>query len=155
MGPQEVVRSTGVSASTLRHYERLGLLLNVRRNQSGYRRYPQTVVNRVLLIQRALAIGFSLADVRRVLSVRDKGGAPCQGVRALVAARLGDVDRQIAELHELRAELGDLLAQWDIQLAQTPSGQPAHLLEGLANRPAIERQRASRKGKALARFCQV
>src|SRR6476620_9752932 len=81
MGPQEVVRSTGVSASTLRHYERLGLLLNVRRNQSGYRRYPQTVVNRVLLIQRALAIGFSLADVRRVLSVRDKGGAPCQGVR--------------------------------------------------------------------------
>ena len=151
IGPREAARTTGVSASTLRHYERLGLLPGVIRTGAGYRRYSTKLLERVLLIQRALVIGFSLGDVRKVLAVRESGGAPCRNVRALVAARLETLTRQIDEMEKLRKELKALLADWDKRLAQTPSGQRAHLLESLASRPEVNRGRQSRLSDA-ARF---
>ena len=79
-------------------------------------------VERVLLIQRALVVGFSLADLTRVLAVRDKGGSPCVGVRALVGDRLEQLNQRIEELLALRDELRSLVADWDRRLANTPRG---------------------------------
>jgi DNA-binding transcriptional MerR regulator len=141
MGPAEVARATGVSTDTLRHYERNGLLPAVARTAAGYRRYPAATVQRVLLIQRALVVGFSLADLKRVLGVRDKGGAPCSSVRELVGERLEALNRRIEELTGLRRELRLLLQEWDAKLEKTPPGQRAHLLETLGGRPGIERTR--------------
>ena len=147
LGPRELSDATGVSTDTLRHYERLKLLSGVRRSHSGYRRYPNAAVERVLLIQRALVVGFSLADLQRVLMDRDRGGAPCLGVRALVADRLEELNRRIDELAALRRDLRALLADWDVRLAGTPPGKRAHLLETLQDRPAIERARLNRRGR--------
>jgi DNA-binding transcriptional MerR regulator len=139
IGPRDAARAAGVSTSTLRHYERIGLLHGVHRTAAGYRRYSPKAVERVLLIRRALVIGFSLRDVRRILSVRDTGGAPCHNVRSLVAARLDALTAQMADLQALETELRALLAEWDQRLAGTPSGQRAHLLESLASRPGVNR----------------
>ena len=76
MGPRDVAQATGVSTDTLRHYERQGLLPRVTRTAAGYRQYSAAAVERVLLIQRALVVGFSLADLKRVLAVRDKPAPP-------------------------------------------------------------------------------
>ena len=138
LSAKAAARATGVSTDTLRHYERKGLLPRVHRTQSGHRRYSPAIIQRVLLIQRALVIGFSLNDLTRVLAVRDRGGAPCHNVRALVGERLRALERQIDDLVALRDELRTLLAQWDVTLAQTPNGKRAHLLDGLATRTAIE-----------------
>ena len=131
MGPRDVARATGVSTDTLRHYERKGLLPRVARTAVGYRRYSAVTVERVLLIQRALVVGFSLEDLKRVLTTRDGGGAPCRSVRELVGQRLQDLDRRIGELSSIRDELRGLLSEWDAKLARTPQGQRAHLLETL------------------------
>jgi DNA-binding transcriptional MerR regulator len=144
MGPSAAARATGVSTDTLRHYEKLGLLLGVTRSANGYRRYSDEAVRRVLLIQRAIVVGFSLEDLRRILAIRDRGGAPCQGVRTLVAEKLNALDTRLAELQDLREDLGRLLKTWDRALAETPSGQPAHLLESLGTRQPIERARRRR-----------
>ena len=88
MGPRDMARTTGVSTDTLRHYEGTGLLPGVTRTPAAYRCYSVATVERVLLIQRALVVGFSLSDLKRVLGVRDRGGAPCHSVRALVRERL-------------------------------------------------------------------
>jgi DNA-binding transcriptional MerR regulator len=145
MGPRDVARTTGVSTDTLRHYERKGLLPGVIRTAAGYRRYSAAAVERVLLIQRALVVGFSLADLKRLLGVRDRGGAPCHSVRALVGERLVALDQRIAELLMLREELRRLLADWDSRLATTASGQRANLLETLGTRAAIEGSRRRRQ----------
>ena len=145
LGPRDVARASGVSTDTLRHYEREGLLRDVRRTASGYRRYPPGTVARVLLIQRALVVGFSLEEVRRVLAVRDRGGAPCAAVRALVAERVDGLARQIEELRTLHAELQGLATEWDARLASTPEGTPARLLETLGSRSVIERARLRRR----------
>jgi DNA-binding transcriptional MerR regulator len=149
LGAKAASRATGVSADTLRHYERKGLLPRVHRTASGHRRYSPATVERVLLIQRALVVGFSLDDLSRVLSVRDRGGAPCQRVRALVGERLDALQRDIADLVALRDELRTLLAEWDEILTTTPSGQPAHLLDTLGTRAEVERARRTRQSRVI------
>ena len=119
----------GVSTDTLRHYERVGVLSKPGRPQAGYRRYPASALDRVRLVWRALAIGFSLEELARVLQVRDRGGAPCRKVRALAASKLEQVEDRIAELEQLRGQPRELLKEWDERLARTPSGEPARLLE--------------------------
>ena len=148
MGPRDLARATGVSTDTLRHYERMGLLPRVTRTAAGYRRYSTATVDRVLLIQRALVVGFSLADLKRVLAMRDRGGVPCQSVRELVGKRLEDLNRRIEELLALRDELRVLLAEWDGRLTKTAPGQRAHLLETLGSRVVIERTRRQRQRRA-------
>ena len=132
MGPRDAARATGVSTDTLRHYERLGLLPGIGRTAAGYRRYSAATVARVHVIQRALGIGFSLKDLKRVLTVRDAGGAPCRTVRALVGERLGELNQRLEELQDLRNHLTALVADWDRILAETPPGRRAHLLDALA-----------------------
>jgi DNA-binding transcriptional MerR regulator len=145
LGPREVARATGVSTDTLRHYERLGLLPAGHRTASGYRRYPSAAVARVQMIQRALVIGFSLQDLKRVLTTRDRGGAPCRSVRALVGERLRELNERLDHLRALRDDLTGLVAEWDRTLAATPSGARAHLLEGLASRPRLATSRPPRR----------
>jgi DNA-binding transcriptional MerR regulator len=144
MGPTAAARATGVSTDTLRHYEKLGLLGPVTRSANGYRRYSEGMVRRVLLIQRALVVGFSLEDLKRILAIRDRGGAPCQAVRSLVAGRLVALDAQLEELQDLRDDLRRLVRTWDRALAETQPGQPVHLLESLGARRPIERARRRR-----------
>jgi DNA-binding transcriptional MerR regulator len=149
MGPRDVARTTGVSTDTLRHYERRGLLPGVTRTVAGYRRYPAAAVERVLLIQRALVVGFSLNDLKRVLGVRDRGGAPCQSVRALVGERLDGLNQHIEELLTLRDDLRLLLTEWDERLSRTAKGERANLLESLGKRAAIEGTRRRRQNRVV------
>ena len=147
VGPREMARASGVSTDTLRHYERKGLLPGVTRTAAGYRRYANGTVARVLLIQRALVVGFSLADLTRVLRARDRGGAPCRSVRELVGHRLEELDRRIEELLALRHELRAVLAEWDARLANAAAGEPLRLLETLGSTVVIERVRQKPKGR--------
>ena len=153
MGPRDVAKATGVSTDTLRHYERKGLLPEVTRTAAGYRRYSAATIQRVLLIQRALVVGFSLTDLKRVLGARDRGGAPCRSVRALVGERLVGLNRRIEAMCILRDELGVLLSEWDERLARTPKGKRAHLLESLGTRPVIERTRRQRQARPAKPDC--
>lgn len=137
----ELARLTGVSTDTLRHYERKGLL-KPRRAPNGYRQYPPHAVERVRLIRSALAIGFKLDDLSRILKTRDAGGAPCQQVRALAAAKLVELETLVSEMTLLRDGLREVLQAWDKRLAAASLEQPARLLEmlaatGFANAPAF------------------
>lgn len=128
-----LARLCGVSPDTIRHYERLGLIAAVR-GENGYRRFPRETVERVQLIRRALAIGFSLAELTRILRQRDSGEVPCRGVHAMAQAKLADLDARIAELIAMRAELASIIDEWDERLDATRDGQPALLLEGLVRK---------------------
>lgn len=134
-----LARRAGVSPDTLRHYERKGVLPVPPRSSNGYRRYPESAIERVLLVQRALAVGFSLAELAVVLREREAGGAPCRKVQALVKSRLADLEERLSALTTLRDELRDLLADWDERLQRLPPGRQARLLDGLLATPEIAR----------------
>jgi DNA-binding transcriptional MerR regulator len=125
----ELARLAGVSADTLRFYERRGLVPAAPRTRSGYRLFPPAALARVKLIRGALAIGFSVADLTAILGERDRGGAPCNGVRRLAGEKLIALEAQLREMQSWRRELRKTLAQWDRVLEGTPRGKQARLLE--------------------------
>ena len=127
----QLARLCGISTDTLRHYERVGVLPRAPRTRSGYRQDPREAQARVLMVRRALALGFSLAELARIFRVRERGGAPCREVRRMAESKLAELERRLAELTALRDELRGLVAEWDKQLAITPDGMRAGLLERL------------------------
>jgi DNA-binding transcriptional MerR regulator len=132
-----LARLTGLSTDTLRHYERLGLLPLPQRTSGNYREYAPGSQQRVELIQRALTVGFSLAELKTILAVRDAGGAPCRYVRALMRSKIRNVDGQIRNLISLRVELNRLSKEWDKRLRRTKPGQAARLLEAVPPKPGV------------------
>lgn len=130
----ELARICGVSPDTIRHYERVGVLPAAVRGANGYRRFPPDSIERVLLVRKALAIGFSLEELARVLRQRDAGVPPCRNVRAMVGEKLADLDRQIAEMISMRDEMARILEEWDARLSSTRDGEPAHLLQSLTKK---------------------
>ena len=144
----ELASLVGISADSLRHYERMKLLAPPRRSSGNYRLYPPEAVDRVRLIQRALAVGFSLAELAKTLKVRDEGGSPCRQVKHLLEQKLSQMDEQITDLVAMRDHLRTVLIDWDRRLAHTADGQPARLLETLTV-PARSRNTVKLKGRAI------
>jgi DNA-binding transcriptional MerR regulator len=140
-----LARLAGVSADTLRFYERKGLLPRPPRGSNNYRRYPSSALDRVRVIQRALDAGFTIAELARVLKERDAGGAPCRSVLGIARARLDELDARIDGLVALRASLRRVVSEWERRLAATPAGNRAGLLDGLAATPPVTRVRTLRR----------
>jgi MerR family mercuric resistance operon transcriptional regulator len=128
----ELAQRCGVSADTLRYYERKGVIARPARGVNGYRRYPEETLARVQLVRRALTVGFTLDELARLLRMRDAGKVPCLEVRKLAGSKLEEIERRLQELVAVRDDLRTTLRTWDTQLAGTPSGKPARLLESLA-----------------------
>jgi MerR family Zn(II)-responsive transcriptional regulator of zntA len=126
-----IAKAAGVSPDTVRHYEKLGLLPTASRTESGYRVYPESAVERVLVVQRALRIGFSLAELADVLKARDAGGAPCQRVYKLAKEKLKKVTADIGALKQTEPYLKRVLSDWEHRMRQTSPGQKSNLLHSL------------------------
>ncbi|MPV37881.1 heavy metal-responsive transcriptional regulator [Georgenia subflava] len=104
----EVAQAAGTSTKTLRFYEDVGLLPPAERTRSGYRDYDAEVLGRLGFIHRGQAAGLTLAQIGQVLQIRDGGEAPCRHVTDLLKARIETIDRQIAELQQLRTAIAEL-----------------------------------------------
>ena len=101
----ELASVAGTSTKTLRFYEERGLLPAPGRTPAGYRDYDPTVLDRLNFISRGQAAGLTLAQIQRVLEIRDDGEAPCEHVRALLRQRLVDIEHQLSRLAVLRDSL--------------------------------------------------
>jgi DNA-binding transcriptional MerR regulator len=104
----ELAAQAGVTAKTLRYYERIGLLAEPSRSASGYRDYESKVLDRLGFIRAAAAVGLSLGEIRQVVALRDRGEAPCNHVYELLRRRAAEVDERIAELQRLSRDLKTL-----------------------------------------------
>ena len=142
----ELAKAAGVSTDTLRHYERKGVLAKPHRSPNGYREYRAEALARVRLVRRALAIGFTLDELARLLRARDRGVAPCREVRLLAAVKLSAIETQLRELVSMRDELRATLQDWDSRLATTTDGERAALLETLA----VSRESGGRRQRPAA-----
>lgn len=104
----EIAERSGVSTKTLRFYEQAGLVQPPARRENGYRDFGDDVLGRLEFIRAAQSSGLTLAEIRGVIAVRDGGEAPCSHVLGLIEQRTAEIDRRIAELRELRADLAVL-----------------------------------------------
>ena len=131
LGITEVARACGVSADTLRHYERLGILTPASRTASGYRRYTAEAITRVTVIRRALSVGFTLRELGEIFAIRKRGGAPCRRALAIMQTRLGEVESTIETLMATRDAMRTLIEEWE-ERVRAAGNAPARLLDSLA-----------------------
>ncbi len=127
----ELARQAGVSSDTLRHYDGVGVLPRPHRDANGYRQYCGTAFDRVRLVRRSLAVGFTLEELARILTAREHGSPPCRQVRRLAAEKLEQQEKRMVEMQHLKQELTRTIRDWHARLAVTPAGKPAFLLESL------------------------
>jgi DNA-binding transcriptional MerR regulator len=139
----ELARLAGVSTDTLRHYERKGVLARPRRSVNGYREYPAEALDRVLMVRRALSVGFTLDELARILRDRARGGVPCREVREMAASKLAEIETRLSEMRDVRDLLQTIIRGWDARMARTPGHERAGLLESLATTVSFDKQRLS------------
>lgn len=105
----ELAIRAGVNVETLRFYEREGLLHEPPRRPSGYRRYPADAIDVVRFIRRAQALGFSLKEIKELLTLRAVPRATCGDVVSLARKKVEEIDSKLRDLRSMKAALSRLL----------------------------------------------
>ncbi len=105
----QVAQKTGLSVDAIRFYEKSGLLPHPARSAGGYRLYRQHEVAELEFIQQAQQLGFSLHEIRELLSIQRHPQEACAHMRDLIAQKLAVVRGKIEELQTLEAGLSEAL----------------------------------------------
>lgn len=109
----EVAKIAGVNVGTIRYYERLGLIPEPSRTESiwghGYRQYTTDVLIRLMFIREAKRIGFTLKEIKELLSLRVDEKTNCKAVRTMAEAKLQEVEDKLRSLRKIGKSLQELI----------------------------------------------
>jgi len=103
-----VARRAGVGVETVRFYERQGLIEEPERRMSGYREYDEEVVSRLGFIRRAKELGFTLKEIKELLSLRRNPATPAADVKRRAGAKIADIEAKIEMLQKMKKALEKL-----------------------------------------------
>ncbi|HEY5636449.1 MAG TPA: Cu(I)-responsive transcriptional regulator [Burkholderiales bacterium] len=101
--------ASGVSVKMVRHYESIGLLKNVARTDANYRVYSEKDVHVLRFIRRARMLGFSIEDIRGLLSLWQNRSRPSASVKRIAHGHLEGLEHRIAEMQSMAATLKHLV----------------------------------------------
>ena len=106
-----LAQAAAVNVETVRYYQRRGLISEPVKPLGGQRRYPPEAVKRVRFIKRAQNLGFTLDEVRGLLTLED--GRSCRNTRLLAEKKLAVIEARLADLARMRKLLRGLIAECD------------------------------------------
>jgi MerR family copper efflux transcriptional regulator len=104
----EAAAASGIHAKMIRHYESIGLIPKTKRTDAGYRVYDEKDVHSLRFIKRARDLGFSMAEIKKLMGLwRNKSRASSE-VKALASKHIHELELKIAELQSMRDALKSL-----------------------------------------------
>jgi DNA-binding transcriptional MerR regulator len=135
-----LAKSADVPVSTLRYYERMGLLTPDSRSDGNYRMYGPGARERLGFIRSAKDAGFTLDDVAALMGIRVGTKSACAEVGELIEHRLADLEGRIRDMKRLKRTLADL------RQSCRKSAEPSHclVLDELAEPKRSRRSRITR-----------
>ena len=104
----EAAKASGVSAKMIRHYESIALIKPGKRTEAGYRVYGENDLHTLRFIKRARNLGFSLEQIRGLLSLWQDGSRASADVKAIAMGHVHELEQRIRELTEMRDTLRHL-----------------------------------------------
>lgn len=107
----DLARLTGCNLETIRYYENVGLLPDPPRTASGHRRYGAAHVERLNFVMRARDLGFTMEEIRGLLSLVDRGSHTCAEVEWMGRHHLDVVRAKIRDLQTIEAVLAGTIAR--------------------------------------------
>jgi MerR family mercuric resistance operon transcriptional regulator len=109
MSVGQLAKKAGVNVETVRYYERIGLLPQPQRLASGYRLYSDEDVTRLQFIRHAKELGFTLNEIRELLTLRVDAKCNCDDVRIRAEEKIRDISQKIEQLERIRDVLNQLV----------------------------------------------
>ena len=104
-------KATKVPIETIRYYEREGLIEEPVRGESGYRQYTSEVIARLYFIKRSKELGFTLKEIRELLSLRATENSRCNDVKEQAEAKISNIEEKIASLQRMKKALEKLVVE--------------------------------------------
>ncbi len=101
----QLAKRADVGVETVRFYERKGILAEPNRRPSGYRQYDEDVVDRLRFIKRAKELGFTLNEIKELLSLRLDPTTTCADVKSRAEAKIDDIQDKIRTLQRMKKAL--------------------------------------------------
>ena len=101
----EISNITGTTVSTLRYYEEIGLVQATSKSSAQYRYYKKDDVQLIVFIKKAQNIGFTLDEIKLILSERSFGKSPCPKVRDLAQRKIVELREKIKDLKLIERDL--------------------------------------------------
>ena len=101
----QLAQEAGINPESVRFYEAQSLLPEPPRSNAGYRMYSRTSVLRIRFIKRAQDLGFSLKEIKELLSLAEDQTADCADVRALAQIKVDEISQKIRTLEAMRRAL--------------------------------------------------
>ena len=130
----QLAKATGTKAETIRYYEREGILPAADRTAGNYRDYSNEHLATLSFVRRARGLGFSMSQVKELLTLSDNDDKSCSDVDQLVRQQLKEVNRKIENLILLRDELSQML-----QSCEASRIGDCQIVERLAQSPQVWR----------------
>ncbi|HET7604823.1 MAG TPA: Cu(I)-responsive transcriptional regulator [Sphingomicrobium sp.] len=106
----QAAKASGISERMIRHYEKIGLMPQAARRDSGYRDYDERDVRTLQFIARARDLGFSIEEIGKLLELWQDRSRASADVKALALARASELRRKEEALHDMRRSLEHLAA---------------------------------------------
>ncbi len=116
----DLARLAGVKSDSVRFYERNGLLPDPSRGPNGYRVYAPPTLAQLRFIKKAQSLGFSLAEIKRILRRRGRSDC-CRSVVSMAEATLEDTERKLREIRRFATGLRKNLNLWQCELEKDPT----------------------------------
>jgi MerR family transcriptional regulator, copper efflux regulator len=104
----KVALAGGTAIDTVRYYEREGLIEKPARSAAGYRHYRPDVIARLRFIRQAKELGFTLSEIRELLTLKVAPGKSCADVKSRAEAKIADIEQRVARLNRMKGALGKL-----------------------------------------------
>lgn len=109
----ELATQSGISAITLRYYEKCGLLKDVTRSEGGHRLYHIDCIEKLNFINNAKLSGFSLEDIQDLISLQNEPTASSNVIKSFVENKITEIDNKIQALRSIKTNLEQLAATCD------------------------------------------
>lgn len=137
-----LARAADCPVETIRYYEKEGLLAEPVRSEANYRQYREKHLEQLLFIRNCRALDMNLGEIRQLLALRDQPRENCTEVDAVVEAHIVHVNRRIAALQALEAQLMALRGRCPDERDVADCG----ILEQLTRPRSESRRRRSGRG---------
>ena len=105
----QLASAAGIPTTTLRYYERVGLIELEDRSAGNYRLYTDESLRKVKFVRAAKGIGFTLDDIKQLLAAKDGRIPRCCDVQPLLSERLNDVEQRLRDLQDVKRVLQSAL----------------------------------------------
>ena len=104
----QVAKRANVNIETVRYYEKIGLFSAPLRTESGYRLFPPEVIERIKFIKRVQDLGFTLSEIKRLLTIADGEKFDCQEVQQFANQKIKEIESKITDLESIKSVLEEI-----------------------------------------------